>query len=282
VIDTGIQADLTDFGGRVVGGVSFLPPPVVGAGTIDDVSYDDPLTDLDGHGTHVSGLIGSQTYGVAKNVFLFAIKAVYAFGSGVLSAILGGVQYVEEQYTLRAEPMVINMSLATNAVSNPLNNAITLGRVPTIVAAGNGGFNSLGQVVPLDACTVSPAGAPGAFAVGCIDERDQVASFSNYGQCVQLFSPGANATSLDAENPGGTVIESGTSQACAVTSGVAAIYLSLCPQLTRYDVYRALIVYSTRGQVIGVAANSPNRIVYVFPDSSFFQYCSTVVQNPFM
>ena len=280
VLDTGIQADNPDFNGRVVGGYSSLPPDPLGT----DLVFYNPFIDPNGHGTHVAGLIGSTTYGVAKLVNLHAVKVLYASDAegGTLSSILGGIQWVEEQCEMSDSACLMNMSLTAQGRFTALDTVIESVKVPIITAAGNGVATSVGTV-PVDACTVSPAGSPGAFAVGAIDQSNTVASFSNYGQCVQIFAPGVNAISLSATNPNGTATLTGTSQASAMMSGVAALYLGYCPTVMKYDLYVALIQYSTRNQVVGLNGagrpvvtpdgGSPNRIGYVFPADIYISSC---------
>jgi subtilisin family serine protease len=81
VIDTGILTTHSDFGGRastvydLIGGV--------GGGS-----------DCNGHGTHVAGIIGGNTYGVAKGVKLYAVRVFGCDGTGSLSSIIAGVDWV--------------------------------------------------------------------------------------------------------------------------------------------------------------------------------------------
>ncbi len=72
VIDTGIYVDHPEFGGR--------------ATWLANYAGDGSDTDGNGHGTHVSGTIGSATYGVAKKTKLYAVKVLDASGSGSLYA----------------------------------------------------------------------------------------------------------------------------------------------------------------------------------------------------
>lgn len=67
VLDTGIYKEHPEFGGRAVAGADFT-----GEG----------LGDRNGHGTHVAGLIGSSTYGVAKNVSIIEVKILNESGGG--------------------------------------------------------------------------------------------------------------------------------------------------------------------------------------------------------
>ena len=69
IIDTGIRANHVEFGGRVQSGYS----------TVDDGNGSD---DCNGHGTHVAGIAGAVTYGVAKAVRLYPVRVLNCNGSG--------------------------------------------------------------------------------------------------------------------------------------------------------------------------------------------------------
>ncbi|ORX96937.1 subtilisin-like protein [Basidiobolus meristosporus CBS 931.73] len=83
VIDTGINVKHADFGGRATLPVSFI------TGEAND--------DLNGHGTHVSGTVGGNAYGVAKKVKLIGVKVLSGSGSGTTSGVISGVNWVAEQ-----------------------------------------------------------------------------------------------------------------------------------------------------------------------------------------
>src|SRR5919201_2865103 len=82
VIDTGIRATHTEFGGRASG---------VGFTAINDGNR---TNDCHGHGTHVAGTIGGATYGVAKAVTLHAVRVLDCNGSGSTSGVIAGVDWV--------------------------------------------------------------------------------------------------------------------------------------------------------------------------------------------
>ena len=66
-----------------------------------------------GHGTHVAGTIGSDTYGVAKKTSLYAVKVLDANGSGSNSGVIAGMNFVADDVASRscAKGAVANMSL---------------------------------------------------------------------------------------------------------------------------------------------------------------------------
>ena len=206
VLDTGIDIDHSDFGGRATWG--FTAPDIPNDG------------DQNGHGTHCAGTIGGTTYGLAKNVPLVAVKVLGDSGSGSWQASIDGINYVVDEHHERSTgdqmaKSVVNMSLGGSGYA-PLDDAIeaAVGEgVVVVVAAMNNGA---------DACFFSPAREPTAITVGASDINDWSASFSNYGSCVDIFAPGVNILStLPNES---TAYYSGTSMACPHVAGVVARY----------------------------------------------------------
>src|SRR3989442_12927541 len=127
---------------------------------------------------------------MAKGVVLVAVRVLNCFGSGTDAQVIAGIDYVTAQKNANPTvPSVANMSLG-GGFFQPLNdaveNSITAG-VVYAVAAGNSGAP--------DACNTSPASAPDALTVGATDINDNMASFSSFGPCVDIFAPGVNTTS---------------------------------------------------------------------------------------
>jgi len=84
IIDTGINATHTEFGGGPGGSTR------IGLG-YDFVDNDNDPTDCYGHGTHVAGTIGGTTYGVAKQVTLHGVRVLDCSGSGAWSTVIAGI-----------------------------------------------------------------------------------------------------------------------------------------------------------------------------------------------
>jgi subtilisin family serine protease len=145
-------------------------------------------------------------------------------------------------------PAVANVSLgggASTAVDDAVKRMIADG-VTTAVAAGNGNQGGRAQ----DACNYSPARVPGAITVGATTKTDAKTTWSNYGNCVDWFAPGADITS--AWIGGGsaeTNTISGTSMATPHVAGVAALYLQTNVRATPVQVREALYAATTKGAV---------------------------------
>lgn len=214
--------------------------------------------DCNGHGTHVAGTIGGQTFGVAKKVRLFGVRVLNCQGTGAWSDIIDGVNFVtwhRQQPAQQGVPAVANMSLGgeTNrAADAAVRNSIRSG-VTYVVAAGNGSS---------DASTYSPAGLPEAITVGATNKVDTRAVFSNYGPALDLFAPGVNITSAWIGDNLMVATASGTSMAAPHVAGVVALYLETRRSASPATVRSALVGTSTSGVVINAGESSPNRLLF--------------------
>lgn len=239
VIDTGIRASHTQFGGRVGPGVTFVNDGV-GAG------------DCHGHGTHVSGTVGGGRYGVAKAVRLHAVRVLGCSGGGTVSAIIAGVDWVASH---RVDPAVATLGLvagASSALDAAVNASIAQG-VTHVVAAGSSGSN---------ACAVSPARVPAAITVAATTDADVRSPFSNFGSCVDLFAPGSGITSAWPTSDTAIQTSSGSSMAAAHAAGVAALYLATHATASPAIVRNALVNAATANVIGNVGAGSPNRLLF--------------------
>ncbi len=245
VIDTGILATHWEFQGRAFA----IYDALEGAGN---------GVDCNGHGSHVAGTIGGQTFGVAKNVRLFGVRVLNCQGTGTWSDVINGVNFVtwhRAQPGQQGTPALANMSLgggSNRAVDAAVRNSIRA-QVTYVVAAGNG--NS-------DAAAYSPAGLAEAITVGATNRSDSRAEFSNYGSMLDVFAPGVSITSAWIGSELMTATASGTSMAAPHVSGVVALYLQSHRSASPAEVRSALVGNATSGVVINPGQESPNRFLF--------------------
>lgn len=204
VLDTGIQLDHSDLNVSTGWSKSFV------GGT---------ATDRNGHGTHVAGTIAAinNTYGVvgvAAGATVVAVKVLDDNGSGSISGIVAGIDYVKSSaYTND----VANMSLG-GGKSSTLDNAVKDAAASGIyfaLAAGNESQN---------ANNVSPARVNGSriLTVSAHDRDDRWASFSNYANPpIDVCAPGVSVYSTWIGNSYKTI--SGTSMATPHIAGILLI-----------------------------------------------------------
>ena len=239
IIDTGIRQSHNDFAGRAQSGYTAIND---GRGSHD----------CNGHGTHVAGIVGGGTYGVAKEVNLYAVRVLDCDGAGTLSNVIAGIDWVTDNHIA---PAVANMSLGgetSQAMDDAIRASVAAG-VTYIVAAGNENA---------DACNSSPARIATAITVAASTPTDTRASFSNWGTCVDVFAPGLEITSAGNLGDNGTNTFSGTSMAAPHVAGVAALSLASNPSATPAQVYDAVINTATANRLKSIRSTSPNRLVY--------------------
>jgi subtilisin family serine protease len=238
IIDTGINLGISDLSGRILSGADF-----VDGGTPDDCH---------GHGTHVAGTVAGTAYGVAKEAKVVAVRVLNCQGSGSSSGVIAGIDWVIQN---AVKPAVANMSLGGGldaALNTAVANAVASG-VTFAVAAGNSNAN---------ACNYSPSSAPSAITVGATTSTDAKASYSNYGNCVDIQAPGSSITSDWIGSATATNTISGTSMASPHVAGAAALVLGANPAFTPQQVRDALVNNATGGVVTGLASG-PNKLLYV-------------------
>lgn len=235
IVDTGIRSTHEEFAGRLGEGWSI---PGEGA------------EDCDGHGTHVAGTVGGKTFGVAPGVTLHPVRVFGCDGHGTTTSVIQGLAWVADE---AQRPAVANMSLS-GASSPAIDLAVTRlieAGVTVVVAAGNQNQ---------DACYSSPARAPAAITVGATSNDDRLASFSNYGPCVDIMAPGVDISSAQQASDSASGKQSGTSMASPHVAGVAALYLALHPEASPADVAEALLEGAEPGK-LSLSPDSPNLLL---------------------
>lgn len=230
VVDTGIDASHPDFAGRIA--------------ALTDFTAEGPQ-DLDGHGSHVAGIIagsgkaaGAKYQGVAPEASLHIAKVLDRSGFGLTSQVIAGLEWAVGQ-----EVDVINLSLGgegpcdgTDALSEVCDLIVERGFV-VCVAAGNSG-PAPGSIGP-------PGCARLVITVGASTDQDTVAEFSSRGPTEDgrvkpdIVFPGVGIISCRAKDTSGGepvsphyTTSSGTSMATPHASGLAALLLQARPELT--------------------------------------------------
>jgi subtilisin family serine protease len=277
ILDTGIDLDHPDL--NVVANTG-----CASGGPMKKSCTDGAGDDNNWHGTHVAGIAaaldnGIGVVGVAPGARLHAVKVLDSRGSGYVSWIIAGIDWV----TARASTIeVANMSLGglgyTASYRTAIQNSVAKG-VVYYVAAGNemrdvygpdGVFGNSDDTQPAsypEVGTISALadfdGRPGglgtgsySYGVGCTEDKDDsFACFSNYarnvtnnpvtssGGKIDMMLPG---TQIASTYPGGQYAYThGTSQASPHAAGLAALYVARYGRATTasgvYSIRQALI-----------------------------------------
>jgi serine protease len=240
IIDTGVRSTHIEFSGRVVPAFT----------SVKDRYGPDGCH---WHGTHVAGTVAGTTVGVAKAALIYSVRVLDCNGSGTMSNVIAGVDWVAGNHI---KPAVANMSVG-GFFYQPLNDAIQLAidtGVSFAVAAANSGT---------DACGFSPASATNALTVGATTNTDAQASYSNFGLCLDLYAPGTDVYSATNTDDLAMATASGTSMATPHVTGAVALFLQANPAATPAEVTQAIVSGATLGVVRLAGVGSPNLLVRV-------------------
>jgi thermitase len=215
VIDTGVDLDHSDLSNRLVEGINIIDeqsPP-----------YDDV-----GHGTHVAGVISATVNnieGVAGMSWynkVMPIKALDHTGAGSTYSVAQGIIWAVDHGA-----KVINMSLGNYANAEFLHDAVKYAfdrDVILIAATGNDNTEEPGY----------PAAYPEVLAVSATNSYQDRASFSNYGNYVDVVAPGENIASTYPDDQYAGL--SGTSMASPHVAALAAMIRTANPLLKNTEV----------------------------------------------
>ena len=232
------------------------------------------MTDESGHGSHMSSIIANSTTtgsaqqknptagykGVAPDVNLVPVKVVDGAGNADYLDIVRGLQWILDNH-IALNIRIVNISLAAaprfDYWDDPVNQAVFKlwqAGIIVVAAAGNDGpdVSSIG----------SPGNNPYAITVGAVTDSwtpedksdDYIPNFSSRGPTAvghikpDLVAPGGHITglvpldsTLAQKSPdyllrNGDFVATGSSQAAAVVSGIAALLLQIEPDLTNDDI----------------------------------------------
>ncbi|MCJ1708023.1 S8 family serine peptidase [Microbacterium sp. VKM Ac-2923] len=241
IVDSGVQSDHPDFGGRVDAAAGH-----------DEVGDGRGTEDCNGHGTHAAGTVGSATYGVAKDVRIVPVRVLGCGRTGSIIDLLYGLLWIYQNND--PAQSVVNMSLGSPKIGQVDDFADGLADegFVVVVAAGN---------EAQDACNVSPASAAAPLTVGAFDESRALAWYSNWGSCVDILAPGSDITSTWIGSTTNTI--SGTSMASPHVAGLAARLLQLHPTWTTTEVQQELTTAAATGHIADLPPSTPDLVAAI-------------------
>lgn len=203
------------------------------------------------HGTEVAGLVGARgnngigVTAVSQTVSVLPLQVLSDDGTGYSDDIADAIRYAVDSGV-----NVINMSLGTNGDDPIVRSAVDYAannNVVVVAAAGNCGNSTIGM------CAGEVAGYitfPGSYnrviAVGATTAANQRASFSSYGERLDVMAPGSDTIiSPTWSSTNGTSLYSsslyGTSYASPIVASTAALIRSIRPSSSVDDI-RALLM----------------------------------------
>jgi subtilisin family serine protease len=247
ILDTGLDFRLgaggkvtyhPDFVGRTIVTSSFLP----GAKRAKDG---------DGHGTHCTGTACGllkpaiePRYGIAYDADIFVAKVLNDEGDGKDEWIIAGIEWA-----INNRCRIISMALGWEkepdkpysvAYENIARRALKAGTL-VMAAAGNDSLRPI-RVCPL----CEPAGCQSIMAVGAVNSRLEVATFSNGGidpnsRGIDITGPGVDIQSSSLM-PGRYSTKYGTSMAVSHVAGIGALYAEANPGVFGGDLWSLIVI----------------------------------------
>ena len=216
-----------------------------GNGYVDDcagwdfAAQDPTVDDVNGHGTHVAGIIAAEANngigiaGVAYESQVMVLKV--GDQTPALSSAIEAISYAIDNGARIINASWIVEDEAAEAYLDPALDAAEAAGVLVVVGAGNDGAD-------IDTRPIYPATAPhdNVITVGASTPVDQPAEYSGFGAAgVDLFAPGEQIVST---LPGGGYgAYSGTSMAAPMVSGAAALLWAATPEASYAEVKGALL-----------------------------------------
>lgn len=237
ILDTGIDLTHPDLANKIINSINFTDSTTT--------------SDMRGHGTHVAGISAAITNngigvaGVGYDSSIMNVKVLGDGGTGYWSWVSSGITWATDNGA-----NVINMSLGGSGGSSTLESAVNYAwnkGVVVVAAAGNSATTT----------PMYPAYYKNSIAVAATDSTDKLASFSNYGDWVDVAAPGVSIYSTYKD--GAYASLSGTSMASPHVAGLAGLLFAITPDKNgngfKNDEVRFLIESTTDPIVANLIAN---------------------------
>ncbi|MGB9978680.1 S8 family serine peptidase [Methanobacterium sp.] len=280
VIDSGIDLTHPDLKSNIWTNSKEIPGNGIDDdhnGYVDDiygwnfVAGNNDVTDDDGHGTHVAGIIaavGNNSKGVAGIMWsatIMSLKFLDNEGNGYIDDAVSAIRYAT-----RMGANIISCSWGGDEYSKALKDVIDASSALVVCAAGNsdnGKNNDISPVYP--ACFTSK----NIISVAATDENDELASFSDYGvNSVDVAAPGTRICSTLPGSHYGYM--QGTSMAVPYVSGLAGLIKSIRPDLTALQIKYTILnnvdyISSLAGKILtGGRINALKALTNIITDST--------------
>jgi len=241
VIDSGVDSEHPDLQGRI------------SKDGYDFINKTSNMTDPEGHGTHVSGIIAANTdnkigiAGIAPSSItilpLTVLSPQYGTGFSVNGTLISDYAAMAVRYAVAHHASVINLSLGWPKVVDTANaraafqEAVNAG-VAVIVSAGNDRKGN----------PTFPCAYEGVICVGAVSNNGESTLFSNYGGLVDVVAPGDGILSLYSTHveskkfriQGYEILE-GTSQSAPEVTAIAATLRSIYPDISLNELHSRIL-----------------------------------------
>ncbi len=250
VLDTGVDATHPGLRHAIdtSKGASFLGYSKTNSSSAD-------ITDENGHGTHISGIIAAKpvdnngVWGINSQATIIPIKFIDATGKGSQLDAAMAIRYAVDHGA-----KIINCSWGYFKKTSVLEDAIQYALKKGVIIVGSVGNNN--TMIP-----EYPAAFDDVITVGALTKGSARASYSSYGSRLDFMSFGSDIYSTLPSNGYGVL--SGTSQATAIVSGVISRALSLYPLMTKAGIYALIKANATDIPPVGYDQWSGHGVVHV-------------------
>ena len=257
VIDTGVDINHEEFSHK---------KPII----LESFGSEDQI--CNGHGTHVAGIIGGKNIGLSTNSNIFSIKISHnCKGSAWCSDMIKAIKLSTKKMIESGRKSVINLSYSVCYLAvEELNNFMNNGGIVSL-SAGNDN-NDISENYNYKNFDVLKG-----FIVGATNKNDELASYSNYGDNVYIYSPGSSIISADYSDDDSCIYLSGTSMAAPLVTAAIAIYWNKYFESDNKDIISKMILESSKN-IIKTDKNIHNNLLFLpYIDKNLIDYVIKII-----